>query len=37
VRGSGRFSPRSNFVAQALREAGLARFLFDRPGSTALR
>jgi hypothetical protein len=30
ARGSGRFSPRNNFVAQALPEAGLARFLFDR-------
>ena len=27
--GSGRFSPRNNFVAQALREAGLATLLFD--------
>src|SRR6516165_11080012 len=26
--GSGRFSPRNNFVAQALREAGLATLLF---------
>jgi pimeloyl-ACP methyl ester carboxylesterase len=27
--GSGRFSPRNTFVAQALREAGLATLLFD--------
>lgn len=27
--GSGRFSPRNNFVARALREAGLATLLFD--------
>jgi len=27
--GSGRFSPRNNFVAQALRDAGLATLLFD--------
>src|SRR3974390_628053 len=27
--GSGRFSPRNNFVAQALRRAGLATLLFD--------
>ena len=27
--GSGRFSPRNNFVAQALREVGLATLLFD--------
>jgi putative phosphoribosyl transferase len=27
--GSGRFSPRNNFVAQGLREAGLATLLFD--------
>ncbi len=27
--GSGRLSPRNNFVAQALREAGLATLLFD--------
>jgi alpha-beta hydrolase superfamily lysophospholipase len=27
--GSGRFSPRNNFVAQALRKAGLATLLFD--------
>jgi len=27
--GSGRFSPRNNFVAQALREASLATLLFD--------
>jgi putative phosphoribosyl transferase len=27
--GSGRFSPRNNFVAQALRGAGLATLLFD--------
>jgi putative phosphoribosyl transferase len=27
--GSGRFSPRNNFVAQALRVAGLATLLFD--------
>jgi putative phosphoribosyl transferase len=27
--GRGRFSPRNNFVAQALREAGLATLLFD--------
>lgn len=27
--GSGRFSPRNNFVAAALREAGLGTFLFD--------
>ena len=27
--GSGRFSPRNNFVAQALREAGIATLLFD--------
>jgi putative phosphoribosyl transferase len=27
--GSGRFSPRNNFVAQALRQAGLATLLFD--------
>jgi pimeloyl-ACP methyl ester carboxylesterase len=27
--GSGRFSPRNNFVAQALRETGLATLLFD--------
>jgi putative phosphoribosyl transferase len=27
--GSGRFSPRNNFVAQRLREAGLATLLFD--------
>lgn len=27
--GSGRFSPRNNFVAQALREAGFATLLFD--------
>jgi putative phosphoribosyl transferase len=28
-RGSGRFSPRNNFVAEALRQAGLATLLFD--------
>ena len=27
--GSGRFSPRNNFVARALREAGIATLLFD--------
>jgi dienelactone hydrolase len=27
--GSGRFSPRNNFVAQALRQSGLATLLFD--------
>jgi pimeloyl-ACP methyl ester carboxylesterase len=27
--GSGRFSPRNNFVAEALRQAGLATLLFD--------
>ena len=27
--GSGRFSPRNNFVAQALRDSGLATLLFD--------
>jgi putative phosphoribosyl transferase len=27
--GSGRFSPRNNYVARALREAGLATLLFD--------
>ncbi len=27
--GSGRFSPRNNFVARALREAGFATLLFD--------